>query len=455
MPADAGREREAVELTRFLVHKHYCENDFTADESLFDDPFAWLGAGEEEFLVGGKDELLAVFRQFKGKVPRCNITGEEYRTMMPAGDVCLCVGRMWIATDPSTGVYLRVHQRITTCIRWQDGKARCCHLHISNPYTEMQAGDVGFPTEMAQQSRDYMRQQIEIQKAQIAAASEELASIYHTVSCGIVRLLRQPGGEYRLLTCNRAVAKQLGIPEEEIYQMDWGRGFTGNIVEEDAPLLQQALDGLRAPGQRASVDYRVRARSGQVLYMNCSIALISSNDAGDIIQRLTYDITRRVELENELKRLSFTDTLTGLYNRNRFNTDVAEIQRHPERPLGVACFDLNGLKAWNDQMGHMAGDMLIRRTADCIAGAFPHRAYRIGGDEFAVLWPGAEEEAFHLAAQDARARLALAGISISMGVCWRPTNCDAWRQYDEADRLMYQEKQVFYRATGQHRQRER
>ena len=455
MLSDPGREKTAIEVTRFLVHKHYCENNFTADESLFDDDFAWFGAGEDEFLVGRKEDLLKVFRQFAGKVPRCNITEEEYKAMPLAPDVYLCVGRMWIATDPSTGVYLRVHQRITTCIRWAGGKARCCHIHISNPYSEMQEGDVGFPTEMARQSREYLQQQVEEQKRQIAAANEELASIYHTVSCGIVRLLRQPGGGCRLLTFNHATAAQVGVTEAEINRMDWGRGYSPLVLEADRPLIEDALRRLRTPGQSTELDYRLQAVGGQVIYLHCTNHLISSGPEGDIIQRLTYDISRRVELETALKNMGFVDTLTGLFNRNRFNTDVAGIQQRRAGRLGVACFDLNGLKDWNDRMGHMAGDALIRRAAACIGAAFPERAYRIGGDEFAVVWEDVAEAEFRRAADEARARLRAAGVSTAAGVCWQADRCDVWRQYDEADRLMYAEKQVYYQESGKTRRRNR
>ena len=73
----AEREREAIELTRSLVHKHYCENDLLADETLFDEPFFWLGAAEQEFDVDRK-RILNAFHQFKGQVPKCNVTDEEY-----------------------------------------------------------------------------------------------------------------------------------------------------------------------------------------------------------------------------------------------------------------------------------------------------------------------------------------------------------------------------------------
>ena len=174
MLTDPSREKTAVEITKFLTHKHYCENNFLAGEDLLDDPFLWFGAGEDEFLNGSKAELVALFRQFEGKVPRCNITGEEYHTLMASPDVCLCSGRMWISTDPATGVYLQVHQRISTCIRWEEGKPRCCFLHISNPYTEMREGETGFPTEMAQQSRDYLRRQVEA-RARLRGAGVDIS----------------------------------------------------------------------------------------------------------------------------------------------------------------------------------------------------------------------------------------------------------------------------------------
>ena len=443
---DTGRKETAIQVTRFLVHKHYCENDFLADESLFDDPFLWFGAAEQEFAVG-RERVMGIFRQFQGQVPKCNITGEEYHAELVAPDVCLVVGRMWIATDPSTGVFIRVHQRITTCIRWTGGKAKCCHIHISNPYTEMASDDVGFPTRMAQQSRDYMLQQLEEQRKLVAAANAELASIYHTVPCGIIRLLRA-GGKYRLVTFNRTLTEQLDMPEEEIRALDWSAGFSQFVIPEDIPQVRNALKRLRRPGDRSSTDYCIHTRSGRAVYVSCSNDFISQDEQGDIIQRLTYDITQRKEMEAALRRLSFVDTLTELFNRNRFNMEVAALSRRPPERLGVVCFDLNGLKAWNDRRGHLAGDMLIHRTGLCIARAFPGQGYRIGGDEFVVMDAERDEAAFQAALAEARAQFRLHQISISIGSCWRGERCDVWEQYDEADRTMYQEKQAYYRSTG-------
>ena len=220
-------------------------------------------------------------------------------------------------------------------------------------------------------------------------------------------------------------------------------------------MMREALRRLRQPGESSSLDYRLQTPDGRILYLNCNNYFVSRSDEGDIIQRLTYDVSHRVELETALKNLSFVDTLTGIYNRNRFNVDVEALQRKGMARLGVVCCDLNGLKEWNDRMGHMAGDALIRRAAACIGAAFPGRTYRIGGDEFAVVWPEVEQADFLAAAAEARARLRGAGVDISIGLCWQESACDVWKQYDEADRRMYREKQVYYQQAGKERRRNR
>ena len=442
-PAGLSKEQTAVELTRFLVRKHYCENDFLADESLFDEPFLWFGAAEQEFAVG-RETVLGIFRQFVGQVPRCNVTEEEYHAEMVSPDVALVAGRMWIATSPDTGVYLRVHQRITTCVRWTAEKARCCMLHISNPYTEMTEDDVGFPTAMAQQSREYMRQQIEAQKAEINRQAAELADIYNTVSCGILRLLRTPTGDYRLLTFNRALANLLDRTEQSVRAMDWSQGFGADTAVEDIRRLRPCLDQLKVPGDHSSVDYKIRTGKGREVYLHSSNDFIACSAEGDIIQRLTYDVTRRIQLEQALKRLSFEDTLTGLYNRNHFNQIEAQMMREPPRRLGVACVDLNGLKVWNDRYGHLAGDDLLRRTAARIAEAFPGQTHRMGGDEFLILDTVQGEDGFLSVVRQMKRALEAEQISAAVGVSWREGNCDIRLQMEEADRRMYDEKTHFY-----------
>lgn len=82
-----------------------------------------------------------------------------------------------------------------------------------------------------------------------------------------------------------------------------------------------------------------------------------------------------------------TDALTGLANRGRLQIDLDRACSRG-RDHVLALFDLNGFKAYNDAFGHPAGDELLKRLSARLAQVTPDggRAYRMGGDEFAVLF---------------------------------------------------------------------
>lgn len=318
-PAAGGRERQIEELARLMLHRHYCENDEEALIGWMDDDIAWIGAADHEF-ANGKEKVAAIFREFIGEIPRCILTREEYTVRCLGPDVYLCAGRAWISTDASTLICLRVHQRFTFIFRWNGGEPRCCHLHISNPYSEMTEEDKGFPAKMARQSYQYLQEQLQLQKKQIEAQT-------------------------------------------------------------------------------------------------------------DLLQRMSYE-----------------DSLTQLYNRNKFNQLMNTASDKQWERLGVAYFDLNGLKEINDHLGHSAGDALLRRAADQLRAVFEGRAYRTGGDEFVVVDSTLGEEEFSAALAEVRGRMDAAGISYATGLSWRGENCSLKEQLDEADHRMYQEKRRYYRS---------
>lgn len=136
------------------------------------------------------------------------------------------------------------------------------------------------------------------------------------------------------------------------------------------------------------------------------------------------------ELER-LERLVITDPLTGLRNHRAFHEDLAqEIQRTARSgaPLALVVFDVNDLKTINDDAGHRGGDEALETLADAFALSqrATDRAYRIGGDEFALILPGAREwAAFQfvhrlnatLASRDGRPVLVTAGVAEALGLC--------------------------------------
>lgn len=148
----------------------------------------------------------------------------------------------------------------------------------------------------------------------------------------------------------------------------------------------------------------------------------------------------------ELERMARTDVLTSLLNRRAFETDLEAAVRAPVALWVVSC-DLDGLKATNDALGYGQGDGLLQRFAGALERVFAGvgRAYRMGGDEFAVIGSGAQDDASLRALMDAVLREAggegLPRVSASVGVARTPD--DAQTPGDllrESDRRMYADK---------------
>lgn len=114
--------------------------------------------------------------------------------------------------------------------------------------------------------------------------------------------------------------------------------------------------------------------------------------------KLMDEISYRKKVEDEVRRLSLTDELTGLHNRRSFFL-LAEQAMHSARRNDQSCLfffiDLDGLKKLNDLNGHEAGDLAIIAAAQVLKAAFRMSdvVARIGGDEFVVLAVDAGEPA--------------------------------------------------------------
>ncbi len=111
---------------------------------------------------------------------------------------------------------------------------------------------------------------------------------------------------------------------------------------------------------------------------------------------LSYLWMNHVLVHSELEKTAMTDPLTGLYNRRALDVIGArelDAVRQKCEPCSALMLDLDQFKRVNDTLGHKAGDASLRAVADTLTNLIrPHDlATRLGGDEFFVLLPGADE----------------------------------------------------------------
>lgn len=148
--------------------------------------------------------------------------------------------------------------------------------------------------------------------------------------------------------------------------------------------------------------------------------------------------------QEKLKYLSYRDLLTNLYNRNRYMRLLDKYRGKHLENIGVVYIDLNGLKQVNDEQGHEAGDSFIRRAAQQIVAIFPDCTYRVGGDEFVVVYPNVLEQQFAFLIDQLKLNTRQHHVSISFGAVWKESCVNLDALLKEADEQMYQSKKKFY-----------
>lgn len=248
-----------------------------------------------------------------------------------------------------------------------------------------------------------------------------------------------PDGTYRYV--NKAFADGVSRAQEEII----GRKIWDVFSQEEADKRFAAVRWVFENGQVRVIEVRVPRPDGDRFYITTVKPILG--EGGEVLSVIciSKDITDRKRMEEELRHLSTYDLLSGLYNRNFFETEVARIQNSRLFPVSVVMIDLNHLKTVNDRYGHAVGDEMIRKAARVIKESFRAEEIiaRFGGDEFVVLLPETGETGAREAVARLRANVERQGdplLSLAVGWASGDKGCSLQELMRLADDRMYQQK---------------
>lgn len=161
--------------------------------------------------------------------------------------------------------------------------------------------------------------------------------------------------------------------------------------------------------ERGAADHIEKPYSGPVMVAKVTSLAKKRGDALAVRERLA-----RAEQQ------ATTDALTGLANRRAFDAQLvreANYARRRKEPFGLVMIDVDFFKSYNDLFGHAEGDRVLQHVAACLAATLRKSdyAFRIGGEEFAVLLRGSDREQARLAAERLRAAVREAPITLGEG----------------------------------------
>jgi diguanylate cyclase (GGDEF)-like protein len=150
----------------------------------------------------------------------------------------------------------------------------------------------------------------------------------------------------------------------------------------------------------------------------------------------------------KIKKLTYHDSLTGLYNRRFFEEELNRLDTERQLPIAIIISDINGLKIINDSFGHQKGDYLIKKSAEILKNEIRDEDIlaRHGGDEFAILLPQtsaaeAEKIVSRIKKHTAAVKSNELTISISFGIAVKnKVEEKIYDTFKRADNKMYHNK---------------
>ena len=238
--------------------------------------------------------------------------------------------------------------------------------------------------------------------------------------------------------------------------------FEDIFIDQSVTAIQNIIISLSTGSRQIETEFIFQTLENLLVYTIVRLSLVTdTEDNWSRVYVSMIDITERKWAEERLRYLSMRDSMTCLFNRAFFESELKRLSQEQVFPISIIVGDLDNLKRINDTYGHKSGDALICKTAALFIENFrgDDIVARLGGDEFAVIIPSLEESVVqkiltrlrkniddYNAAQENQGTR----INISLGVATAESSFETEELFKLADQRMYQEKNGKRKTNNEH-----
>jgi diguanylate cyclase (GGDEF)-like protein/PAS domain S-box-containing protein len=294
------------------------------------------------------------------------------------------------------------------------------------------AGDIVYANDRFCKISGYSADELLGQNHRLLRSQEQddhfFAEMWETISrgeiwTGVIGNRNKAGGLYWVNTTIVPFLDHAGLPYQYV------------SVRTDITDVKQAKEALAEAN--VQLERRVSERTEELAQLN---------------RHLQGQIAERDRLEAELRRLASRDSLTGLFNRRRFDEEFARELARCQRnhsPMAMILLDIDHFKAINDRHGHQAGDAVLHQLADILRkrARSTDVVARWGGEEFVFLAVGSGSKSAVTVAESLRHTVettdfaSVGHVTCSAGVANYMPGDTLHSLFARADRALYRAKE--------------
>jgi diguanylate cyclase (GGDEF)-like protein/PAS domain S-box-containing protein/putative nucleotidyltransferase with HDIG domain len=264
--------------------------------------------------------------------------------------------------------------------------------------------------------------------------------------------------EERCVYVNDAALRNLGYEKDEVIGKNIHELIHYKSVD-GAPLEQYLCPLYKAFHNGLEVNHLIQTfwkKDGTSEDVTLSTRLIKDSDGAVLFTVVEFNsVDSNCSFTESLVRMSYHDSLTGLYNRRYFQEEIEKTHKEAELPLTIVVADVNGLKLINDAFGHHFGDAVLKKVSEIfckIKNCYP-MVFRVGGDEFVLIMrnkSAKEAEGYLKKIKETLQNEQIGGVelSISFGAKTKThIDQDLQELYRDAEDLMYQDKLLYMQSS--------